>query len=149
MHKSDGGRILLINASTEGKDLCLINIYAQNNQSERKLFFIKLQKWISKLPINNGNIIVGGDFNHTESYILDKLKNSYDAKDIIFSAYKSLKEEYNLHDIWRDLHPNTKQFTYLDKSRLDKFLVSDNNANMYKMSKYYMQEFKPTINVLQ
>ena len=104
-------------------------IYAPNNQSERKLFFIKLQKWISKYSINNENIIVGGDFNHTESYILDRHENSYDAKDISSSAYKSLKEKYNLHDIWRDLHPNIKQFTYLDKSRLDKFLVSDNNAN--------------------
>ena len=43
--------------------------------------------------------------------------------------YKSLKEKFDLHDIWRDLHPKTKKFTYLDKSRLDKFLVSDNSAN--------------------
>ena len=99
IHKSDDGRILLINASIEGKDLCLINIYARNNQSERKRFFLKLQKWISKYSINNENIIVGGDFNHTESHILDRHENSYDAKDISSSAYKSLKEKYNLHDI--------------------------------------------------
>lgn len=27
------------------------------------------------------------------------------------------------------MHHNTKQFTYLDKSRLDKFLVSSNSAS--------------------
>ena len=129
IHKSDDGRILLINTCIDDKEFCFINIYAPNNQSERKLFFLKIQKWISKYSINNENIILGGDFNHTESNSLDRNENSCDAKDISSTAYKSLKEKFDLHDIWRDLHPKTKQFTYLDKSRLDKILVSDNSAN--------------------
>ena len=129
IHKSDDGRILLINTCIDDKEFCFINIYAPNNQSERKLFFLKIQKWISKYSINNENIILGGDFNHTESNSLDRNENSCDAKDISSTAYKSLKEKFDLHDIWRDLHPKTKKFTYLDKSRLDKFLVSDNSAN--------------------
>lgn len=59
IHKSNDGRILLINTKIEGKEVCLINIYAPNNQSERKLFFLKPQKLISKYAVNNENIILG------------------------------------------------------------------------------------------
>ena len=72
---------------------------------------------------------MGGDFNHTESNSLYRNENSCDAKDISPTAYISFKEKVDLRDIWRDLHSKTTQFTYLDKSRLDKLLVLDNSAN--------------------
>ena len=45
------------------------------------------------------------------------------------SAFNALLENEKLHDIWREMHPNKKQFTYLDKSRLDRFLISDECLN--------------------
>ena len=68
------------------------------NQKEN-FSFLKIQKWISKYSINNKNIILGGDFNHTESNSLDRNEDSCDAKDISSTAYKSLKEKFDLHDI--------------------------------------------------
>ena len=82
IHKSDDGRILLINTCIDDKEFCFINIYAPNNQSERKLFFLKIQKWISKYSINNENIILGGTLTTqnqthlTEMKILVMLKTS-------------------------------------------------------------------------
>ena len=128
-HKSNDGRIMLVNAEIEEKEFCCVNIYAPNNQSERKAFFLKLQKWISNYAINKENLIIGGDFNYTESNALDRHEATCAIKDISSTAYKTLKEKFELNDIWRDLHPNLKQYTYLDKSRLDKFLVSSNFTN--------------------
>ena len=48
-HKSDDGRILLINTCIDDKEFCFINIYAPNNQSERKLFFFKNSKMDLKI----------------------------------------------------------------------------------------------------
>ena len=47
-----------------------------------------------------------------------------DIKDTSSITYKNLIDTRNLHDVWRQMHPNRKQFTYKDISRLDKFLVS-------------------------
>ena len=34
-------------------------------------------------------------------------------------------KNYNLKDIWREMHPEKLQYTYREISRLDKFLVSE------------------------
>lgn len=60
IHESYDNRILLCNIKTNDKHITLINIYAPNVVSERKAFFNKLQKWISKYSLNEQEIIVGG-----------------------------------------------------------------------------------------
>ena len=47
-----------------------------------------------------------------------------DIKDTSSITYKNLIGTKNLNEVWRQRHPNRKQFTYKDVSRLDKFLVS-------------------------
>ena len=66
--------------------------------------------------------IIGGDFNFTENN-MDRYKCN-DIKDTSSITYKNLIGTKNLHEVWRQRHPNRKQFTYKDVSRLDKFLVS-------------------------
>ena len=44
MHKSEDGRIILINGKANEKELTLVNIYAPNNPKDRKPFFQKIQK---------------------------------------------------------------------------------------------------------
>ena len=124
-HQSEDGRIILINLKIEDKALTLVNIYAPNSSKERKNFFSKLQKWIYKFSVNKEVIILGGDFNFTESAILDRHNNYSNTTDVSSTAYKTLKEKHSLHNIWRVMHPNKKQFTYREHSRLDKFLVSE------------------------
>ena len=54
---------------------------------------------------------------------MDRYKRN-DIKDTSSITYKNLIDTKNLHDVWRQMHPNRKQLTYKDISRLDKFLVS-------------------------
>lgn len=125
-HKTEDSRMILINIKIEEKIFTMINIYAPNNMSERKVFFNKIQKWINKFAMNEQNIFIGGDFNHTDIPILDRLnfQNTLQASDQSTPNYKTLLSTYNLHDIWRKMNPNKKQFTYRECSRIDKFLIS-------------------------
>ena len=90
-----------------------------------KSFFNKLQKWLSKLSENNQHVIIGGDFNYTDINKEDRTSKSKYPKDSKSTAYKALTNKFKLQDIWREMNPNRKVFTYKDISRLDKFLVSN------------------------
>lgn len=115
-HQSEDGRIVLINVKIQDKDLTLTNIYAPNSSKERKAFFYKLQKWIFKHSLNTDEIILGGDFNFTESANLDRQNNSSSSADASSIAYKALMQKHNLHDIWRVMHPNKKTI-YLPRTK--------------------------------
>ena len=103
--------------------MTIINIYAPNDANETKSFFSIVQKWIDKFSLNENGIFIGGDFDYTEIKSLDRFKKNGN-KDVSSITYKFLNATKNLHDIWRHMHPNKKQFTYKDISRLDKFLIS-------------------------
>ena len=122
VHSSEDSRIQLVNVKIENQVMTIMNVYAPNNISDRKTFFSKIHKWIDKFAQNENNLIIGGDFNFTEND-LDRYKYS-STKDASSTTYKNLIDSKNLNDVWRQMHPNRKQFTYKDISRLDKFLVS-------------------------
>ena len=134
IHLSEDGRIVLLNLSIESKEISLINIYAPNNPKERKSFFDKIGRWISKFSTNNETII-GGDFNLAEAQN-DRFKiNPQDLQsDVSISSYKNLMKNYNLKDVWREMHPDKIQYTFREISRLDKFLVSDCLINFVQSS---------------
>lgn len=62
-HKSNDGRILFLNYIFDDKTFSIINVYAPNNQNDRKTFFEKINSWIRKFSINSENIFIAGDFN--------------------------------------------------------------------------------------
>ena len=132
-HLSDDSRILLVNLKMEDDIFTIINIYAPNNMSDRKAFFFKIQKWIDKFAMNDQKLIIGGDFNFTEDSILDR-SSVNTTKDCSSTSYKVLTSTKCLHDVWRQLNPNKKQFTYKDISRLDKILVSTDLLNNVQKS---------------
>ena len=123
VHKSEDSRILLINVKVDDQIMTIMNVYAPNNVSDRKTFFTKIQKWLDKFASNENSIIIGGDFNYTHENSLDRYKHN-DIKDVSSVTYKNLIATKDLHDVWRQMHPSKKQFTYKDISRLDKFLIS-------------------------
>ena len=122
-HLSEDSRIILVNLKIEEETFSLLNIYAPNNMSDRKSFFYKVQKWIDRFAINEEKIIIGGDFSFTEENKLDRSSNNT-SKDSSSVSNKNLTNTKNLHDVWRQLNPNRKQFTYKEISRLDKILIS-------------------------
>ena len=82
----------------------------------------------SKSCTKQGRNYLWCDFNFTEAITLDR-QNKDNSKDASTSAYSTLIENCDLHDIWREMHPNKKQFTYLDKSRVGKILISEECSN--------------------
>ena len=74
--------------------------------------------------------MIGGGLNHTETNHIDRnTSNSQVTKDSSTISYKTLLSMHDLHDVWREIHPNRKQYTFKDISRLDKFLVSTEKMN--------------------
>ena len=129
VHKSEDGRMILANIKYDDKHMTLINIYAPNNQNDRKHFFNKVQKWGAQFAINKDEIIMGGDFNCVESYKLDRNENVQYTADASLKSYLNLKDKLLLSDIWRVMQSHKKRFTYLEKSRLDRFLITQEYCN--------------------
>ena len=125
-HISEDGRIILINVQIEDKTFTLVNIYAPNSTTERKTFFNKIHKWLRQFSLNEQNVIIGGDFNYTHDPILDRQNNKYDKNlDQSKHSFESLLTSFKLRDNWRDTHPQKRQYTFKEISRIDKFLISD------------------------
>ena len=118
--KDSHGRIVSILIRSNGVDVNLVNIYAPTNLAERKIFFDSLHEFF----IPSDAIIIGGDFNCYDN-VLDKFGGNIS----IHKEYESLKNDFALVDVWRNLHPGSREFTWFNSSfssgsRLDKFLVS-------------------------
>ena len=101
----------------------LVNIYAPNDSSARKVFFDSLHAYF----LTQNNQIIGGDFNCIESE-LDRLKPGADfaADRRTMSAFRA---DLHLIDVWRKANPKGRSYTWANKdfsqaSRIDKFLVS-------------------------
>ncbi len=118
--KDSHGRILSLVIRIDGVDLNLVNVYAPTNLTDRKLFFESLHEFF----IPSTACIVGGDLNCYDNS-LDKFGGNVS----IHKEYDSLKNDFALIDVWRKLHPNSREFTWFNSnfsigSRLDKFLIS-------------------------
>ena len=48
VHKSNDGRILLLNLLFEENNFSIMNIYVPNSPAERKSFFMKINNWVKK-----------------------------------------------------------------------------------------------------
>ena len=121
-----GGNILAVLLSYENKKILLEGIYGPNSDEPSfysDLAFKKITDWAPEFSI------FAGDFN----LVLDP---NIDTKNYLHinnpQAMHEVKEQmktYNLVDIWRELHPNDRIYTWQKfnankQSRLDFFLIS-------------------------
>ena len=120
------------------KEITLINLYGPNNDDQT--FFEQLEKFIN--DHNEKTFIVGGDFNTVINESIDKRNGRVNTHKLCRQAINNIIDTNNLIDIWRDMHPNLKQFTWhLHHKppvfcRLDYFLISDNLLNSITSSKH-------------
>ena len=127
------GRLLQIEACIEQQIVTLVNIYAPNNNTERKQFFTELHE---RLQIISSNIILAGDFNNVINTRLDKYPPSH-ASDVSRKPLNDLMNNKQLVDIWRELNPNSVTFSRSRQtrdcytaSRIDRFLLSEDLKHM-------------------
>ena len=74
-------------------------------------------------------MVVGGDFNLVQNIERDKKGGNRTTHFKSLEEIEKFKENMNLTDIWRDLHPNIQRFTWRRNKpeihcRLDFFLIS-------------------------
>lgn len=117
------GRILSLLIKFGSLHLNLVNIYAPNNVSDRKVFFEHLHDYF----ISQGDLILGGDFNCVDN-ALDKF-HSNEVPSSDKNCFCSLRSDFSLVDVWRKPNPRGVSFTlsnsnHTQASRLDRFLFS-------------------------
>ena len=118
--KDSLGRIISILIKIDNVNLNLVNIYAPTNLTDRKIFFDSLHDFF----FPSAALIIGGDFN-----CYDKALDKFGGNLSVHKDYDDLKTTFRLLDVWRRLHPNSREFTWFNSdmsigSRLDKFLIS-------------------------
>ena len=129
--KSDeDGRFIIMKAEIQDSSFLLVNVYAPNKTPDQCSFFDKLNNNIEEYVANTEpRLIVGGDFNVPLNPDFDcsggNSSRKYSVKNI-----QDLCLDFDLVDIWRVRNPQTKRFTWRQKSvfiqrRLDYWLVSD------------------------
>ena len=137
-HKNDSqGRLDINEIKIEDEVYTLINVYAPNEDNERITFFEALSTNIAS-NLSNANLIMAGDFN--VALTADDRKSNVSVVQPSANTLKRLIEEHNLIDIWREKHPNLKQYTWCRQSsnvmsRLDYFLISKSLTMLCKSTK--------------
>ena len=126
------GRYILLNATVQGSDFLLANIYAPNKVHEQCEFFKHLYKLIENLHLSTEQkIVIGGDYNVSLNPDLDCSGGNPTKKDSV-NCIQDMCLSFTLVDIWRVRKPQCKRFTWRQKSpviqrRLDYWLLSDSN----------------------
>ena len=127
------GNLLIVCIKTNDIEATLINVYGPNRDNPE--FYSKIQKQI--LEEGYSNIIWGGDWN----LVLDPTKDYDNYKHVNNPKSKEKVNEIttilNLVDIWREINPDIKRFTWRRKNpfqqaRLDFFLISESLLSFVK-----------------
>ena len=119
------GRFITVDIKTQDKIITLQNIYAPNNDDRD--FFKNVFNNLSTFECEH--IVLGGDFNLVQNIPKDKKGGNQTTHFKSLEEIEMLKENMDLTDIWRDLHPSTQRFTWRRNKpeihcRLDFFLIS-------------------------
>ena len=109
----------------------LVNIYAPNNTTKQSSFFLTLSDLISEQVQSapDCKVSLGGDFNVTLDTALDCSGGNPFLKESV-KFLEDIVMENDLVDIWRIPNPDSKRFTWRQKSpiiqrRLYYWLISD------------------------
>ena len=121
---SDESERKVITKLESGDDIYnIVNIYAPNNTSERKKFFVGLEHCIQ-----NHISILTGDFNTA----ITKEDRKSGLNDPCSSQLEKLVNCLQLSDIWKNKHPQNNKYTWESannsniKSRIDYIFISKN-----------------------
>ena len=121
------GRFLIAKATIHDKSFFIVNIYALTDYRDQDNFIRLLGEQLMS-NTNTSNVIIADDWNTTLNPIDKRGGQPWKATNYR-SFLVSLMDELNLIDIYRQIHPIAKSFTYESKpfnlkSRIDFFLIS-------------------------
>ena len=108
------GRFLVANINIHQDNLCLVNIYAPNDQNQQVNFFDKIIDPIRRS--NTNNILLGGDFNCPLTDVDKVGGRDILHKERTIQAIQELCNNFDLVDVWRTQHPNKKRYSWANGS---------------------------------
>ena len=129
------GRLLIAKATVHDKSFFIVNIYALTDYRDQDNFIRTLSEQLMS-NTNISNVIIAGDWNTTLNSI-DKLGGQPWKATNYRNSLVNLMDELNLIDIYRQIHPTTKSFSYESKplnlkSRIDFFVISRSISSCVK-----------------
>ena len=84
----------------------------KDHPKEQLQMFLNVRAMLGKFNENDCNLVIGGDFNICQDPLVDKVGGINVPKNKVNSELELLKEDLNLIDVWRTLHPNSKIYTH-------------------------------------
>ena len=109
------GRVLNMLLEVDDHTLNLINVYAPSKDSQRRDFFLDLNRFLSD---SNDNVM-GGDFNCIFNSRLDKLGGVPDVRNSAVLVLNAVNTRFGLVDVWRERHKDERNFTWTGKDPRD------------------------------
>ena len=108
----NAARKLLLNIEYDDNVYTIVNLYCPNDQGERVRFLSDCPHWVNTNRIMNSFLILGGDVNCVQ-WPSDKSSNKVD---IASKSLIELKRSLNVKDVWKLLHPDDRDYKYIDSS---------------------------------
>lgn len=125
------GRLILLKINIYGKKYTFVNIYLPN-QNQLKVGLQMIKESMEKAE---GIIIIGGDFNFVMDRNMDTTAPSTVQTSNDKIRFKEMLVQCQLVDIWREMHPMEKDFTFHSEvhgsyHRLDFFLINQKGVEV-------------------
>lgn len=130
--KDKEGRYILVKGKIENQLVTLVSVYAPPDSD--KSFFKNLFKIVAQEI--EGILICGGDFNNTLNQDLDTTNAKKSSKIQVSRYLNTVLTELGISDVWRELHPFERDFTYYSAphsvyTRIDYFFM--NTADRFRI----------------
>lgn len=122
-HKDKDGRYILVKGNINGQMFTLLNVYAPPGADIA--FYTNIMDLIANH--SEGTLINGGDYNLHLQPSMDVSNTSTTIK-TINHKFRKLLQNIGLIDIWREINPNTRQYTHFSTphnvyTRIDYFFI--------------------------
>ena len=144
------GRLQALDISINDKEITLVNIFGPYNDDIE--LFNRLEHYMKENQ--EKSFIIGGDFNTVLNENIDKRNGRISTHVSCRNKIKHIAETCDLIDIWRDMHPHLRQYTWHSSHkppifcRLDYFLISQNLKHCVESTKHsisYKSDHTPVI----
>ena len=121
IRQDNQGRFILLEALVQDQKFILLNIYAPDKSDEQLLFFDQIKDELDGINIEDDCKIIIGRGLYVVNVILDPDFDSHGGKPKLRESLKQIEDICLLHylvDIWRIRNPETKRFTWRQKTPL-------------------------------
>ena len=134
------GRFIILEAKINNNKFIIVNIYNENRELQQIALWESLQSQLNSLNIDcDTEFVLAGDFNLFFNQDLEAKGGNPTFKKQSIARFISIKEHFDLVDIWRIKNPAKKRYTfgqqhytgYLQR-RLDYIFISNGLQNSVK-----------------